>query len=176
MNLYRARTSVHKGSAVHCTDVPPALRKTACCALPIHSKTIAYIDVSFLNVRPDNYLLSVCRVIGAKAFLLLLFVWHPTLPFVIDFSCRRAVFVSLKRHSLFCTHVPYQQDFMFSGRHATPKAVYHCPGRRCYYSTWNVASKVAHLAILLTTWIWNAVPRKLIQIHIYCSVSCTPPC
>jgi len=30
MNLYIARTAVQKGSAVHCTDVPPALRKTAC--------------------------------------------------------------------------------------------------------------------------------------------------
>ena len=68
MNLYIAGTSVHKGSAVHCTDVPLALRKTACCALPIHSKTIAYIDVSFSNVRPDNYLFFVCRVVVLNFF------------------------------------------------------------------------------------------------------------
>ena len=64
---------------------------------------------------------------------------------------------------------------MFSGRDATPTAVYHSSGRQCYYSACNVASQVAHLAILLATMIWNAVPIKLIQIHTYYSVSCTPP-
>ena len=64
---------------------------------------------------------------------------------------------------------------MFSGRDATPTAVYHSSGRHCYYSACNVASQVARLAILLATMIWKAVPIKLIQIHTYYSVSCTPP-
>ena len=124
MNLYIAWIIVHKGSAVHCTDVPPALRKTACCALPIHSKTIAYIDVSFSNVRPDNYLFFVCRVVGAKAFLLLVFVCHPTLPFVIDFSSRRAVFVSVKRYSLFCSPCSFStRPYVFRSRCYTNSCV-----------------------------------------------------
>lgn len=103
MNLYIVWIIVQKGSSVHCTDVPPALRKTACCALPIHSKALAYIDVLFsmsgliINCSPS----VVSWVL--KLFLLLLLVLHPTFPFVIDFSNRRAVFVSMKRHSLFCT-------------------------------------------------------------------------